>query len=205
MCTRFHIDPNNPEIREVAEQALRSPLVEQFLQATGKRILTSGEIRPTNIVPVIAPNQKGEDSAFPMKWGFDLFGKSVVVNARVETAATKPAFRQSWEKRRCIIPASWYYEWTHLIDRNGKKVVGDKIMFRPRGSTVTYLAGLYRIEQGLPCFTVLTREATKELRVIHDRMPVILEKSLIHDWISPNGNPEALVAHAVTDMVAGKA
>ncbi|MFR7618630.1 MAG: SOS response-associated peptidase family protein [Subdoligranulum sp.] len=46
-----------------------------------------------------------------MKWGFQIRGRSLIVNARTETAAEKPTFREAWEKRRCIIPASWYFEW----------------------------------------------------------------------------------------------
>ena len=87
---------------------------------------------------------------------FQIPGRSLLVNARVETAAEKPTFKEAWEKHRCIVPASWYYEWEHLTGNSGQKKVGDKYMIQPRGSSMTWLAGLYRIEDGLPVFAVLT-------------------------------------------------
>ncbi len=84
-------------------RVLRSPLADKFIR-TGKPVLTSGEIRPTDIVPVIAPNRNGKESAFPMKWGFNPPRGWLAVNVRVETAASKPVFRESWERRRLPYP-----------------------------------------------------------------------------------------------------
>ena len=70
---------------------------------------------------------------------------------------------------------------------------------------MTWLAGLYRIEDGLPVFTVLTKEPTDELRRIHDRMPLILPQDLIDDWIRPDTNPKDLLQYAVSDLVVEKA
>ena len=78
-------------------------------------------------------------------------------------------------------------------------------MIQPNGSSMTWLAGLYRIEDSLPVFTVLTREPTDDLRRIHDRMPLILPKERIDEWINPRSNPEALLRYVVTDMVIEKA
>lgn len=105
MCTRFYVEPDTEEIREIIAEVQRSQLSGKYIKA-GNAILTSGEIRPTNVVPVIAPNRNGHRAAFPMKWGFQIPGRSLIVNARTETAAGKPTFREAWEKRRCIIPAS---------------------------------------------------------------------------------------------------
>jgi putative SOS response-associated peptidase YedK len=69
---------------------------------------------------------------------------------------------------------------------------------------MTWLAGLYRIEDGFPVFTVLTREPTQELRRIHDRMPLILPKELIDQWITPDSAPEDIIKHALTDMITEK-
>ncbi|MEE3450834.1 MAG: SOS response-associated peptidase family protein, partial [Acutalibacteraceae bacterium] len=73
----------------------------------------------------------------------------------------------------------------------------------------TYLAGLYRIEESrdlkYPVFAVLTRTPTDDLREIHDRMPLILLESEIDKWISPDGEPNEVVAKAVTDVVIEKA
>ena len=204
MCTRFYVEPDTEEIRDIIAEVQKSQLSGKFIKA-GSAILTSGEIRPTNVVLVIAPRKNGKKAAFPMKWGFQIPKRSLIVNARTETAAEKPTFKEAWEKHRCIIPASWYYEWEHLIGNAGQKKNGDKYMIQPRGSSMTWLAGLYRIENGLPVFTVLTKEPTEELRRIHDRMPLIFPKDLIDDWIRPDTNPKDLLQFAVSDLVAEKA
>ena len=107
MCTRFYIEKENAELQDIMEAARRSALTMKFLKKIAKPLLTSGEIRPTDLVPMIAPNQKGTRSVFPMKWGFSLpRSSSPVVNARVETASEKPMFKDHWIKHRCIVPAS---------------------------------------------------------------------------------------------------
>ena len=203
MCTRFYIEPESNELQEIIAEVRRSQLSGKFIKA-GSAILTSGEIRPTNVVPVIALGKSGRQGAFPMKWGFQIPGRSLVVNARTETASQKPTFKEAWEKHRCIIPASWYYEWEHLTGNSGQKKTGSKYMFQPKGDSVTYLAGLYRIEEGLPVFTVLTRAPTPELARIHDRMPLIFPKDLIGKWIRPDTKPEETLPYALTDMMMEK-
>ena len=204
MCTRFYVEPDTEEIREIIAEVQRSQLSGKFIKA-GSAILTSGEMRPTNVVPVIASSRNGRKAAFPMKWGFQIPGRSLLVNARVETAAEKPTFKEAWESHRCIIPASWYYEWEHLIGNNGQKKVGDKYMIQPSGSSMTWLAGLYRLEDGLPAFTVLTKEPTEELRRIHDRMPLVLPKEKIDAWIDPQSKQNDIIQYGINDMVIEKA
>ncbi len=200
MCTRFYVEPDNEETQDIIEEAIQSKLRWAFLRA-GSKILTSGEIRPTNVVPVIATRRDGKKAAFPMRWGFQIPGRSLLVNARTETAAEKPSFRESWQIHRCIIPASWYFEWEHLMGNSGQKKTGDKFMIQPLGYTMTYLAGLYRMEEGLPVFTVLTRDPQEEeLRRIHDRMPLIFPPEKISDWINPQIRPESLLPYALTKM-----
>ena len=69
---------------------------------------------------------------------------------------------------------------------------------------VTWLCGLYRIEDTFPVFTVLTREPSEELSRIHDRMPLIMPKERIDEWISPASKPEDLLSYALTDMIMEK-
>ena len=121
MCGRYWTD-ESPELREIVEEMNRSPLVDRWHRTT--KITAYGEIRPTDVVPVIAPNRAGARAVFPMKWGYT--GRSLLINARVETAASRPTFREDWKRHRCIIPASWYFEWEHILDNNGKKHTGDK-------------------------------------------------------------------------------
>ena len=203
MCTRFYVEPDTEEIRDVIAEVQKSLLADKFIRA-GNAILTYGEIRPTNVVPVIATDRRGKRASFPMKWGFQIPGRSLIVNARTETAAQKPTFKEAWERHRCIIPASWYYEWEHLVGNTGQKKTGDKYMIQPLGSSMTWLAGLYRIEDNLPVFSVLTKEPTKGLALIHDRMPLILPKDLIDAWINPQSRPEDLLRYALSEMVMEK-
>ncbi len=203
MCTRFYVEPDTEEIREIAEKIRQSQLAVRFVM-DGDAIVTSGEIRPTNVVPVLASRKDGLKGVFPMRWGFKIPERTLIVNARTETASQKPTFKESWKKRRCIIPASWYYEWEHLDGNYGQKKTGDKYMIQPKGSPMTWLCGLYRMEDGFPVFTVLTREPTEELRRIHDRMPLILPKDRIDDWIKPDTRPEDLLPFALTDMLTEK-
>ncbi|MBQ3412240.1 MAG: SOS response-associated peptidase [Oscillospiraceae bacterium] len=200
MCTRFYIEPRSEELDEIMEAAMKTGLARKFLIA-GSAVLTSGEIRPTNVVPVIAPNKDGKRTVFPMRWGFRIPGRSLVVNARTETAAVRPTFRDSWRQHRCVIPASWYFEWEHLDAPGGKTKTGDKFAIQPNGQSVTWLCGLYRIEDGFPAFTVLTREPSDDVRRIHDRMPLILPEEMTDAWISPEQKPEDIIGYAVTDLV----
>ena len=204
MCTRYFIEPETPELMEILESVQRSGLCIKF-QKAGYAITTAGEVRPMNVVPVIASGMSGARRIFPMRWGFQMQGRNPLVNARSETAKEKPTFRECWQKRRCIIPASWYYEWEHFTDASGRTKAGDKYMIQPAGAAVTWLCGIYRMEGELPVFTVLTREPSAQLRLIHDRMPLILPQELTSEWIRPDADPDELVRHALTDMVIEKA
>ncbi len=203
MCTRFYIMPETEEFKKIIASLKESPLFHKFIDA-GKPVLTTGEIRPTDVVPVIASNREGMRTVFPMKWGFQLSGRSLLVNARSETAAEKSTFKDAWFKHRCIIPASWYYEWEHFVSSSGLKKTGAKYTIQPRDSQMSWLCGLYRIEDGMPAFTVLTREPSDELRRIHDRMPLLLPKEKTGEWIDPANKPEELIPFSLTDMVFEK-
>ena len=199
MCCRYWAE-ESPELREIVEEMNRSPLVEKWQKTTA--VKSYGEIRPTDVVPVIAPNRKGERAVYPMKWGYS--GRTLLLNARMETAAEKPTFRDDWARHRCIVPASWYFEWEHLQGKDGRKRTGDKYMIQPKDAAVTWLCGLYRIENGMPVFVILTREPGEEIRFIHDRMPLIMPDQLVNEWIQPGVRPEELLPHALTEMVFEK-
>ena len=193
MCCRFYIDKETPEMKEILRQMHRSPLMERF-PATD----ATGEIRPTDIAPVIAPDRKGQPAIFPMQWGYH--ARSILINARVETVAEKPTFREDWLRHRCIIPATSYFEWEHQTGPDGRISTGAKYAIHPANGTPTWLCGLYHIEAGLPYFVVLTREPADSIRFIHDRMPMLLPEDRLAAWISPKTKPEALLPYAVTDV-----
>lgn len=199
MCCRFYME-SSPELRPFVEAANRSPLLFKMLEKTAKPMKTEGEIRPADLVPVLATSRAGKPAVFPMLWGFQ--GKqSLLINARAETAAEKPAFRDSWQSHRCAVPASWYYEWEHLSSPDGKTRTGRKYLIQPEGSALSWLAGLYRLEDGLPRFTVLTQEPGPEVRAIHDRMPVLFPREVISAWIRPDQDPAPLLARSLRSMI----
>lgn len=199
MCCRFYME-SSPELRPFVEAANRSPLLFRMLEKTAKPMKTEGEIRPADLVPVLATSRAGKPAVFPMLWGFQ--GKqSLLINARAETAAEKPAFRDSWQSHRCAVPASWYYEWEHLSSPDGKTRTGRKYLIQPEGSALSWLAGLYRLEDGLPRFTVLTQEPGPEVRALHDRMPVLFPREVISAWIRPDQDPTPLLARSLRTMI----
>lgn len=206
MCTRYALEKDLPELKEIADEVLQSLLAQRFVATHARPIVTSGEVRPTDIVPVIAPNAKGLKTVFPMQWGFlNKDNKRTLFNARVETAGEKPTFKDAWQSHRCIIPASYYFEWAHFKSPDGREKTGDRFAIQPSGCTLTWLCGLYRIENGYPVFVILTKAPTVELAKIHDRMPLMLPKDRIEDWINPSSNPEELLSYALTDMIIEKA
>ena len=209
MCTRYFFDNSMKELSEYCEAAKNSPIGKEFSVKLSKPVIEYGEVRPTDVVPVLAPNKAGEPTVFAMKWGFTMelpkvsvTGNkgSLIINARVETADTKPSFRDLWVQRRCIIPCSYYYEWKHYKNTStGKTETKEKYMIQPTGADITYLAGLYRVENGYPVFVVLTTAPTPELSEIHDRMPVLLPKEYINEWIRPKTNPSEILPHMIKD------
>lgn len=199
MCCRYDID-RSPRMGEIVEAMNKSPLVAQWRDEV--RIVTQGEVRPADVAPVIASNRSGVKTVFPMKWGFT--GRSLLINARAETASAKATFRDAWASHRCVVPASAYFEWAHPADGRGRKRTGDKYAIRPRDGEMTWLCGLYRIESGLPRFVVLTRAPGEGIRFIHNRMPLILPEDCVDKWIKPGEDPGALLDAALTDMAYEK-
>lgn len=203
MCTRFYIDISDEELQDIVSAAAGTALADRFLRA-GSPLHTSGEIRPTDVTAAIATSRSGRRTVFPMQWGFQLSGRTgstLLLNARCETAAQKQTFRESWRSHRCILPASYYFEWEHRADPAGRQTAGQKYAIQPRGAAVTWLCGLYRMEQGLPRFVVLTREPSADIAFLHDRMPVILPGDLIDQWIDPAVDPSQIIGRAVHDVV----
>ncbi len=215
MCMSLRIEPR--EMAEVLQKVRKMALAQEMSIKLGKSLFMSGDLFPEDIAPVLAPNKYGNVAIFPMAWGFTHKATpKPLVNCRVETADRKALWRDSWYRRRCVIPASWYYEWGYpvyeddnrsmLEHRNTKKV---KYAIQTEGSDITYIAGLYRYEEHcdmqVPVFSVLTREAVGTVRDIHDRMPVILDKNSLQDWIRLDGDPGIIVEKALSNMAFEKA
>ena len=110
-----------------------------------------------------------------LAWGFPNFrDKRVIINARAETAREKKMFSASLENRRCVIPSTGFYEW----DASKKKY-----LFNNPGTGMVYMAGLYDRFEGKDRFVILTTAANSSMLEIHDRMPVVIPKDLIREWL----------------------
>ena len=180
MCGRYYIAIEEEELQDIMRE------VQQKVDAAKMAEAKTGEIFPTNIVPIITSN-----GPTLMKWGFKRFdGKGQIINARSETLLEKPTFRKPFlEGQRCLIPATNYFEWQ--TQPTGKKV---KHMIYSPSASVIYMAGLYRLEKesDLPVFVILTREAASNLIVIHDRMPAIANKTQAFSWLKNGDLPEQI-------------
>ena len=140
MCGRYNFSKNSS-----------SPMVQKVLENLQSRQVEvkTGEVNPGDVAAVIASNRKLEPQAFGMKWGYRLPDGKLIFNARSETAAQKAMFADGMRQRRCLIPADCYYEWQKT--GQGKQ----KYQIAPTDANGFFLAGIYRIEQGRPAFSIL--------------------------------------------------
>lgn len=183
MCGRYYIEQEDIELQEI-------------LAALGhdERIKT-GELYPTNTVPVLTSEKRPQ----LMRWGFTRYdGKGSIINARSETVTEKPMFQKAMRERKCLIPASWYFEWKAI--GAGKK---QKHAISLPGQNAIYMAGFYREEKDmdLPTFVILTREASDSVSSVHGRMPLILPKAVHPLWFQ-SFDAQNLFALAAQDMEA---
>ena len=116
---------------------------------------------PTDVAPVIANNRARMIKPFLMQWGFSGFKSDArpVINTRSETALEKNMFREPLLERRCLIPASHYFEW-HAQGRSKIKHAIKTV------EPMIYMAGIYRFEpnRSLPVFSILTKKATPDIQ-----------------------------------------
>ena len=141
-----------------------------------------GEVRPSETAPVLV-SDAGKIHARLFQWGFEGHS-SLVINARAETAAEKPLFADSLAKRRCVIPATGFYEW------DAKK---GKHLFAQPGSSLVYMAGIYDLFGGRPHYCILTTEANGSVRDVHPRMPLVLLREQVRPWLEQPGQTAELL------------
>lgn len=184
-----------------------------------EQVLKSWNVAPTKQVYAVAEHEE-ERRLGTFEWGLvPVWAKdrkigARLINARVETVGTKPAFRDSFSARRCIVPADGFYEWEPKV--RGKL---PHYFYAPDRNPLA-LAGLWTSwrdpDTGDPVrtCTIVTREASDVVSPIHDRMPVILPKSAWEAWLDTENRDrnaiEGLVAslpipdlseHAVATLV----
>lgn len=119
----------------------------------------------------------------------------LLVNARIETASSRPTFREAWQRRRAAVPADGFFEWT------GPSSARRPTWFHLRSGMPMLLAALLgRGPGGELGFVVLTTEARAPVRALHHRMPVLIAPSLLDAWLT--GEPPALAATAGEELLA---
>ena len=189
MCGRFFIE------EDTGDELLA------ILRALNRRGINckTGEVLPTDTAAVIANSRALQPAPFAMQWGYTLPDGKKIINARSESAALRPMFMDSMRQRRCLVPASHYFEWSH--DRQTKT----QYAIRPQTAGTMYMAGLYRMEAGRAVFTILTREAAPQIAFIHHRMPVILPGDAAEAWLRLLTPADGVFALAEGNVLYGAA
>ena len=174
-------------------------------------------VAPTQLAPVV--RNEGVRRLRMLRWGLIPSGArdpsigNRLINARAETASTRPSFRAAYAARRCLVPVDGFFEW----ERVGR--ARQPWLFRMREGGPFALAGLFERwrapprfldasdSEALETFTILTTDANEVVTPIHDRMPVILHPDAFGPWLGggevPLGPypPEAMTAFRVSPVV----
>lgn len=181
MCGRYNFTT------EESEEIQR--ILERLDQRFNNSNVKTGEIFPTNTVPVLIGEQD-EIEPIPCVWGFPNFkSKGVIINARSETAIERRTFRESLTSRRCIIPACGFYEWNKNKER---------IYFTQPNQNIIYMAGIYNFYNEKSRFVILTTGANQSIVDVHDRMPLILPKDQLQTWLSDSSKTQNLLKQIPT-------
>ena len=116
-----------------------------------------------------------------------------MINARAESVADKPAFRAAFRQRRCLIPATGFFEWSH------KNKTKQPYFIKLKDSNILAFAGLWEHWAGrdgevIDSCTIITTGANETVGNIHDRMPVIIEPELYDRWLDPGTDEKILLS-----------
>lgn len=188
MCGRFVLfdEAENEELRRIVDE-----INQRLKDVEAAPKLKTGEIFPSDNVPILVA-KNGKQSAHPAKWGFPNFNKpGVIINARSESLEEKPLFQQSFHRRRCLVPASGYFEW-----KKDNKV---KFLIRTEYPLI-YMAGLYGIYRDKNAnpytgFVIITTEPSPAIAHIHNRMPVLLSRDQADMWLNSNEYKRLLIPY----------
>ncbi|MHB8216042.1 MAG: SOS response-associated peptidase [Candidatus Sulfotelmatobacter sp.] len=188
MCGRYRLSRRKQLVEEYFDTAFDEP------EWTPRY-----NIAPTQPVPVIRQNPKEPRRELSlMRWGLipswskDISGAAMMINARSETAATKPAFRDPLSSRRCLVPADGFYEWRRA--GNTKQ----PYCFEVNDGELFAFAGLWDrwkdpSGQWVKSCSILTTTPNAVTSSVHDRMPVILDRADYDLWLDPGTtNVEAI-------------
>lgn len=184
MCGRYTLKENKDKL-------------EEWFDADGEeldRLEPNYNVAPSQTMPVVGQNRDGGRSLQPFRWGLLPFWadeKNIgysMINARAETLDSKKSYKPYFEKQRCLVPASGFYEW------KGKK--GDKTphYIYPTHEPLFAFAGLYSLwkspdgKEQIPTYTIITTDANEKMKELHDRMPAMLLKNEWDQWLDPNNH-----------------
>ena len=185
MCGRFALTLPDDAMAALFEATLANDLA----------ALPNYNICPTNQIRTVTSDD-GTRHLRPMRWGFiPHWYKApndgpLLINARAETIAEKPAFSKACRERRCLIPASGFYEWTK--DEDGNRLPW---YIYPKSNDLLAFAGIWRTwekgDETLTTCAIVTTGANEPMGKIHHRMPVILDQSTWPLWLGENGKGAA--------------
>lgn len=190
MCGRFYIDADAEFLLNYF-RILYEPKV----------IVENAIIFPTQSSPVVIESN-GDRRLGLMKWGFKLPNNTrSIINCRSETIHEKKMFKEAYEKRRCIVPASGFFEWSDYTKQKPKPQYKISIPEQP----ILCMAGIYtktldesgQIEW---VFSIVTRDANEDMLAIHPRMPLMLGNEDVSYWLSHETSLEHLSALLKTDI-----
>ena len=182
MCGRYYVDDETAReieklVRQMSEKQRR-----ESIKAIGR--IAAGDIHPGKDAPVLSAESSFISCGW-QHWGFPGFqGKKLIFNARCESVLEKPLFRDSVLHRRVVIPASWFYEWNSAKEKN---------IFRRKDTPALFMAGFSRQYEDGEHFVILTTAANASMEQVHDRMPLILEREEITQWILDNAKTESIL------------
>ena len=177
----------------------------------GQELQSNHNVAPTTLVYVLRQTD-AKRVVDAMTWGLvpswskDKTRAASMINARSETLAEKPSFRNLLSKHRCVIPIQGFYEWQDLPSDVGKPRKQAHYISRLDNHVMT-LAGLWTIwkqpdDTLLQTCTIITTEANHKLAQVHHRMPVILERDAVETWLDETvATPLHLLSAAPDDVV----
>jgi putative SOS response-associated peptidase YedK len=158
-------------------------------------------VAPTQEVPVVRLAKDGKRELKLLRWGLvpfwakDISGAARMINARGETVADKPAFREAFKARRCLVPADGFYEWETLGESPSKQ----PLLFRMADGKPFAFAGLWERwkpkDGGAPVetFTIVNTAANEIMARYHDRVPIVLAPEDYATWLDPAKDPRPLL------------
>lgn len=152
-----------------------------------------GDITPGMVTPGIVRNKNSDPDIMlsDMFWGITGANKKLIINARAESAEEKSIFADSLKNRRCILPAAGFYEW----DANKTK-----FMFKRTDAKPIYLAGFYDLSENRDSFVILTTAANSSMIPVHDRMPVMIDKGNVRDYLMDSSAAAQLLKEPMPEL-----